>query len=343
MGVSSLTSLSSMRVTVYVPNWARYFNRKIQRRYQMNHKVKEHTFMEQVQVVIQQWCRDVRRIIGRPRPTDRDLDLEPGLQLSPSSETELYLIRLLNTYEIAKAIASGCHHADIRSLMFVSKGVRLAAQNCMSNTMLKEITCTLDQHRGMANEVVLKDCWGCGNQICPGCSSLRCIPRDKAFHLKSCSPYCSRCFRSRYCHSRSQKSGSYRKWRCHWLPNKCLGHGSRPITRQGQFSGRSTSGIGFEGEFREVCSLCQSIGWEEIAARPGWRGWVECGGNQRTLGPQKTTKIQCAGCYKGILVADVQRVWWACRSCRSECTEEFHDHELRARFHEKPGTGPANR
>lgn len=335
-----ISSLSKMGFVVKASIWTRYLNRKIQRGIKKNHKLKESTFMVNAQVVMQQRRRGIQRILGRPMLIDADV--ECGLQLSPlitASKAELSLIRLLDTYEMAKAMASECHHADFRSLMLVSKGVRFAAQNCMSSRILKRITCTVDHHRGAAaNKVAPTDCWGCGNQICSGCASPRSIPQDKAFHLQRCFPFCSSCFRSRFCHSRNRKTGFYREWRSHWLPDICFGHGSRPIHPDIQFSGWLVPRSDLGKEFRDVCSLCKSMSWEEITARQGWMGWSQDGGR---LGHQQATIIKCEGCEKDIPTSKGQKVWWGCRTCDSECVDEFHDNEFRSKCHGKPETGPA--
>lgn len=329
-------SFSCMNWIAAVPTWTRYLNRRIQRRKQTKHKVKERTFMQWAQLVIQQRRFPCRSMLAG------DVDLELGLQLGPlitASKTEFYLIRLLDTYEMAKAIASDCHYSDFRNLMLVSKGVRFAAKNCMSDKLLKRITCTTaNPDYEAANRTPPKDCWGCGNMICAGCTLSCSIPLDKAFHLQCCSPYCSRCFRSRYCFPRSRKFGSFRESKSHWLPDTCLGHGSRPLPPNVELS---TPAFDVNREFRELCSLCNRTDWEEIAARRRWTGWMKGGGNLRVLGPRKTATIECISCKKGIRVTKGQWVWWACRACGNECAEEFHDEELRAQIHGKLGTGPA--
>ena len=325
--------------------WAIYLNRKMQRARKMKHKLKERTFMEHAQVVVMQQRRKViQRIIGQPMLIDPDVEL--GLQLSPlitPSKGELSLIRLLDTYEMAKAMASECHHADFRSLMLVSKRVRFAAQNCMSSRILKRITCTVDHHRGAANKVAPTGCWGCGNQICSGCASPRSIPRDKAFHLQGCFPFCSPCFRSRFCRPRKRKTGLYREWRSYLLPDACFGHGTRPIHSKIQFSGWSVPKFELGKEFRDVCSLCKSMSWEEIAAQQGWMGWTQNGGKLGLQQATKATKERCEGCKKFITTSKGQKVWWGCKTCDSECADEFHDDEFRAQCHGKPETGPAAR
>ena len=332
-------SLSKMGWVVGVSTWARYLNRRMQRGRKMNHKAKEHKFMKHVQVMMQQRRRGFRRITSQPLLADTDVEL--GLQLSPlttASKGEISLIRLLDTYEMAKAIASQCHHTDFKSLMLVSKGVRFATQNCMSNRILKRLTCNPDLHHGAEDMKVFKDCWGCGVQICPGCSSIRCIPREKAFHVKNCVPYCSACFRSRCCSPRSRTSGCYREWRSRWLPDACFGHGSRPIHPDIQFSGWIVPKFEFQRAPRVLCSLCKSMSWEVIASRKGWRGWTIRGGN---LGNQKSPGIRCKGCKKEILAVKGKQVWWACGACGSECTDEFHEEERLVRFQEKGKIAPA--
>lgn len=330
-------SFSNTGCVLAISAWIRYLNRKIQRENQMNYKFKQHTPME---VIIHQVHRRNWRTISRPRPTDTDTDAGLGLQLCPlitASKSELSLIQVLNIYEMAKVIASECHHADFRSLMLVSKGIRFATQNCMSDRLLKQITCTAGFHYGTATRVV-GDCWGCGNQICSTCAWLRRIPRDKAFHLQKCASYCSKCFRHRFCRQRSRKSGSYREWRSRWLPDTCLGHGFRSIPPDIQSSGRpgSENQVDVEAERRIMCSLCAKTSWEVIAMRKRWRGWSKYGGNKRVLGPPKTANIVCLGCKKQIMIEKGQRVWRACRVCDSECADEFHDEECLARCHENP-------
>ena len=336
-------SLSKMGWLVGVSTWARYLNRRMQRERKMSHKAKEHMFMKHAQVMMRERRRGaIRRIIDRPLLADTDVEL--GLQLCPlvtASKGELSLIRLLDTYELAKAIASQCHHTDFKNLMLVSKGVRFATQNCMSNRILKSLTCNPDIHRGGVEDIkIFKDCWGCGVRICPGCSSLHEIPQDKAFHVGNCLPYCSPCFRSRCCSPRIRTSGCYRERRSRWLPDACFGHGFRPIHPDIQFSGWIVPKFEFERVSRILCTLCRSMSWEEIAARQGWRGWTIRGGN---LGYPKSPGVQCKGCEKDILAVKGQQVWWACGACGSECADEFHEEEQLVRFQEKGKTGSAAR
>lgn len=328
--VSSLAGTAGACV-VAASTWIRYRNRRIQQENQMNDKLKQRIPME---VIIHQENRRNWRAIDRSRLYDTGAEL--GLQLSPlvtTNKSELSLIQVFNSYGMAKTVASECHYADFRNLMLVSKGIRFAVQNCMSDRLLKQITCTTDLHPGIATRAVPKDCWGCGNQICPSCAWLRRIPQDRAFHFQKCAPYCSRCFRYYFCYPRSRKDGSYRVRRSRWLPDTCLGHGFRPIPPDVKSFSSSENQVDVQPDRRLMCSFCKNTSWEVITARRGWRGWTKDGGNRRVLGPSKTTNITCLGCKKRIIIEKGQRVWWACMICNSECAEEFHVDECRAQCH----------
>ena len=69
--------------------------------------------------------------------------MELGLNhaICSSRKNEQYLIRILESYEIAQRIASSCHFTDFRSLSRVSRGLRKATFECMDQSILKQITC----------------------------------------------------------------------------------------------------------------------------------------------------------------------------------------------------------
>ena len=323
-----VSSLSDMRCIIAVSTWVKYLNRRTQR----ENKIKQQTEHTPTKVFINPWFKRKWRTIGRRlAPQLSNTDAELGQQLSPlitGSKSERYLIQVLNNYEMAKAVVSECHYTDLVNLMLVSKGIRFAVRNSMSNRLLKQNSCPDDFHPE------IKNCWGCGNQVCLSCTGMHPIPRDKAFHLQNCSPYCSKCFRNQFCRPRDQEAGSYRAWRSHWLPYTCLGHTIVQVSPEVQSSGSTMSGdqVDVKEELRPMCPLCRNTSWEVIASRRRWRGWKISGGNWSIPNP---TDITCLYCQKQIIYEKGLRVWWACRACNSECVEEFHDEEFRAQYHEE--------
>lgn len=316
-----VSSLSDLACLFGVSTWVKYLNRRTQR----ENKTKKRTEHTPTKGFIDTWFKRKWRTIGRRSASQlSDTDAELGLQFSPlvtASKSELSLIQLLSSYEMAKAVASECHYADFVSLMLVSKGLRFAARNCMSDRLLKQNSCPDEFHPE------IKNCWGCGNQVCLSCTEMRPIPRDKAFHLQNCSPYCSKCFRHQFCRSRDRKAGSYREWRSHLLPYTCQGHRLLSVSPEVQSSGSSMSGdqVEVKEELRPMCPLCRNMSWQVIASRRRWSGWDISGGNWSIPGHPNTTNITCLHCQKQIITEKDQRVWWACRVCNSECTEEFHE------------------
>ncbi|KAF8475492.1 hypothetical protein BDZ91DRAFT_182769 [Kalaharituber pfeilii] len=94
--------------------------------------------------------------------------------IPPSRSGETYLIQLLGSYEIARAIALECHYSDMKSLMLVSQGLKNAVLGSLNAQMMVQLTCTnLKRNSHMDAEEVQEGaartvgkCWNCKGKIC---------------------------------------------------------------------------------------------------------------------------------------------------------------------------------
>jgi len=326
--IIAIYDLMIMRISRWLGKWIRYLNhrrhRSIKTKAILNSLRKQQltqqaensgsNFTEKPPLSTTTGAPTTRFGSGGERGEDAiwGVDIELGLNptvCSPSTN-EQYLTRILGSYEMAKSIASSCHFTDFRSLMRVSKALRMATLASMDRNILKQTTCFDSTGEGKST------CWTCGNQICASCKATHRLAKETTFHIENCSPYCGGCFRKRFCGRPIYEPREVPKK--YWTPAVCLGHGSR----ESQVSAVTVMGVrGRPGTLksprrftpyvylddpRDVCELCATA-------------WREARSSVRIV-----EQNACTGCKKELKLEQGDLIWWACKMCDCECAEEFH-------------------
>ncbi|KAK3898409.1 hypothetical protein C8A05DRAFT_38007 [Staphylotrichum tortipilum] len=164
----------------------------------------------------------------------------------------------------------------------------------VSLSMVKALRSTLARNGGLDVESMRKttclngsktDCWGCGNQICIGCTTMSEIPDPETTdHVENCITVCSTCYYLHCCGSSGPQ------------PQKVqTGQACRHGLKTKEFGTRA----------RELCSLCSRRTKEEILLSRQGKETAE-------LRQLESATAFCAVC-ESMLPAGSPR-WWAC-SC----------------------------
>ncbi|KAF8455799.1 hypothetical protein BDZ91DRAFT_786334 [Kalaharituber pfeilii] len=203
---------------------------------------------------------------------------------------------MLGSYGIATALAKGCHHADFRSLMRVSRAVRAAAAGAMAIEVVRKVTCSAGS-KGQ--------CWSCGEQICRDCTNSQTVHRgnEVSFHL-NCKPHCSGCYRRKFCYQRPRLMNDNNRWWWVSTPNLC-------------YCDKQRLGVAdtYELENDQMVLLERRQARGAMGAdHPEGAAQALAGGQWRCLDSLVTRCVECGRFMKR---NDASRVWWCIVTCLS--------------------------
>lgn len=202
-----------------------------------------------------------------------------NIKTAPQSKIE----KVLCDRKIALCFIRNAHFTEVAKLCQASKHLRLMLYRSDGSGKQNMGAIRSNSCQPRSKE----ECWGCGIQICAGCSVsvLPDVP-ETTHHLVYCEPRCQQCYFYRLTVVKLRSKSCYHQW------------GLIPHATQTICSGCSSL---FPTDLRKKREVKEA---QEISHLS--KGYLRCGDCKRKMS------------QKG------RPIWWVCNVCQGECDSSYH-------------------